>query len=272
MQQASLGRKLREFSWRYPLFIAVSLLLLGWLLHTPGGLLGKADAIGYAVCHRINLRSFHLGERTLPLCARCTGMYLGAMLALVYQGLLGPRRSGYPPPRVLIVLAFLLLAFVADGLNSFFSFFPGAPLLYPPQNWMRLLSGTAMGIVMMAALYPAFNQTAWKTQDTRPALEGMRQFLGLLLLGGALAGMILTQNPLLLYPLALISAAGVLVMLSMVYSMICMFVFKRENIASHAAQLIIPLIGGFGLALAQIALLDFIRFLLTGTWNGFSLG
>ena len=29
-----------------------------WLSYTPPGLLGKADAIGYAVCHRISARSF----------------------------------------------------------------------------------------------------------------------------------------------------------------------------------------------------------------------
>ncbi len=67
------------------IFIAVGLLLVGWLWNTPAGLLGKADALGYAVCHRIDVRSFHLGERQLPLCARCTGMYLGAMLGLVFQ-------------------------------------------------------------------------------------------------------------------------------------------------------------------------------------------
>jgi len=47
--------------------LAVGLLLLGWLLNTPEGLLGKADAVGYAVCHRIEARSFHLGERPIPL-------------------------------------------------------------------------------------------------------------------------------------------------------------------------------------------------------------
>jgi hypothetical protein len=32
------------------------------------------------------------------------------------------------------------------------------------------------------------------------------------------------------------------------------------------------LAGGFGLGLLQIAFLDFIRYLLTGTWDGFHLG
>src|SRR4030067_1376746 len=76
---------------------SVGLLFLGWLFNTPPGLLGKADAIGYAVCHRIDLRSFHLGDRTLPLCARCTGMFLGALVGLVYQAVIGKRRIGRPP-------------------------------------------------------------------------------------------------------------------------------------------------------------------------------
>jgi hypothetical protein len=35
---------------------------------------------------------------------------------------------------------------------------------------------------------------------------------------------------------------------------------------------LLPLTGGFGLALLQIALLDFGRYALTGTWDGFHLG
>ena len=66
-------------------YAALGIVLVGWLLNTPAGILGKADAIGYAVCHRIGERSFHIGGRSLSLCARCTGMYLGAMVGMVYQ-------------------------------------------------------------------------------------------------------------------------------------------------------------------------------------------
>ena len=67
-----------------------------WVYFTPEGILGKAGAVGYAVCHRIDLRSFHLGLRQLPLCARCTGMYLGALLGLTYFGLRHPKATRYP--------------------------------------------------------------------------------------------------------------------------------------------------------------------------------
>ena len=73
-----------------------------WLDFAPDGLLGKMDAVGYAVCHRIDERSFHLGERALPLCARCSGMQLGALMGLAYQSLWG-RRGKFPPAKILTI-------------------------------------------------------------------------------------------------------------------------------------------------------------------------
>jgi hypothetical protein len=74
---------------RYLVVAALILVFIGWLLETPSGLFGKLDAIGYAVCHRIPERSFHIGDYQLPLCARCSGMYLGAVTGLVFQSILG---------------------------------------------------------------------------------------------------------------------------------------------------------------------------------------
>ena len=253
-------------------FITAGLLLFGWLLNTPPGLLGKADAIAYAVCHRIDLRSFHLGERQLPLCARCTGMYLGAMLGLAYQWTLAPRRTGTPPRRVIAILVLLLGAFGVDGLNSYFHLFPIGPTIYEPSNLLRLLTGTGMGIVIASALYPAFNQTVWRSCNREAALKGVRWLLLLLTLAVLVDLLVLSGNPLILYPLALISAAGVIVLLSMVYSMVWIMIFRAENRYSHFYQLLLPLTGGFTLGLIQIGLFDLGRFLLTGTWDGFHIG
>ena len=254
------------------LALAVGLVLLGWLLNTPPGLLGKADAIGYAVCHRIDLRSFHLSGRALPLCARCSGMYLGAMLGLAYQATRRPRRSGMPIRSVQVVLGVFVLAFALDGINSFLSLFPSAPSLYESQNWLRLVTGSGMGLAIALVLYPAFNQTVWRVQDNRPAMESLGSFGGLLALMGALILALLSETPIILYPLALISAAGVLVLLTIVYTMIWLMVLRRDNTIEQTRQLIWPLVAGFGVALLQIVLLDLARFTLTGTWEGFHLG
>jgi uncharacterized membrane protein len=257
---------------RRAVYVAVGLLLIGWLLNTPGGLLGKADAVGYAVCHRIDLRSFHLGERPLPLCARCTGMYLGAVAGLAYQQVVSRRRGGTPGKPVIIVLALLVLFFIVDGFNSFVSFFPGAPLLYQPQNMLRLVAGSGMGMAIAVALFPAFNQTVWVDWDPRPAMPGLRSLGGLALVMLLVDLLVLSENPLVLYPLALISAAGVLLLLTLAYSMVWVMLFHTENKYQNVRQLLLPLAGGFGLALAQIILLDLARYALTGTWDGFHLG
>lgn len=241
-------------------------------MNTPAGLLGKADAIGYAVCHRIDARSFHIGERAMPLCARCSGMYLGAVLGLIFQAQIGRRRSGMPPRRVIAFLGLLVLAFGVDGLNSYLHLFPGAPGIYEPQNWSRLLTGSGMGLVIAAALYPAFNQSVWRRQDARPAVPSLRIFGLMVLVTLGLDVIVLLDNALILYPLALISAAGVLVILSMVYGMLGLMVLRLENRFEHMRQLVFPLTVGFGAAITQILLLDLGRYLLTGTWDGFHLG
>jgi uncharacterized membrane protein len=40
-------------------------------------------AVGAVVCHQLPGRSFHLWGRQMPVCARCTGIYLGAALVAV---------------------------------------------------------------------------------------------------------------------------------------------------------------------------------------------
>jgi uncharacterized membrane protein len=254
--------------------LSVGLLLIGWLLNTPKGLLGKADAVGYAVCHRIDARSFHLGDRTIPLCARCSGMYLGAVLCLTYQALRSPRSGGMPPKRVVIVLGLFVVGFAIDGLNSYLhlGFFKLSPTLYEPQNWLRMLTGFGMGIAIGAVIYPAFNQTIWRNWDPSPALPGFNDMGALLLLALITALLMITENPLILYPLALISAAGVLVLLTLVYAMILSMIFRLENRFNRFNQLWLILVGGFGVALMQIVVLDTLRFILTGTWEGFNLG
>lgn len=254
------------------MFLSIAILLLGWLLNTPAGLLGKADALGYAVCHRIDLRSYHLGDRQLPLCVRCSGMYLGAMLGLAYQALTRRRAGGFPTRSVWAVYAVFILAFAVDGVNSYLHLFPGFTGLYEPQNWLRLLTGTGMGLVIAGMLYPAFNQTVWQDWKNIPSVSGLPSLAVMILLALLVDWMVLTGNALLLYPLALVSAAGVLVLLTMVYTMVCVMLLHMENRSMRARQLLTPMVGGFGLALLQIAFLDWLRYFFTGTWDGFHFG
>jgi uncharacterized membrane protein len=283
---------LRQVPWQRVSYVVAGGLLAAWLLNTPEGLLGKADAIGYAVCHRIDVRSFHLGDRPISLCARCTGQYLGAMLGLVFQLIRRPRAVGRPPWYVILVLGLIALLYALDGTNSYLylliemSDSSGAEMGnilgwltnfssrygYVTNNTLRLLTGTGLGIGVGVMLLPAFHQTVWKVRDRRAAIDGWLPLAGLLALGFVLDLVVLTENPIILYPLALVSAAGVMVLLTMVYSMVWLMLFKMENRIENARQLIFPLVAGFTIALLQIAAIDYVRYLFTGTWDGFHFG
>jgi len=144
--------------------------------------------------------------------------------------------------------------------------------LYEPSNTLRVLTGTGLGLGLSMMLLPAFHQTVWKRWSSRPALSGFASLGGMLALGLLLAVLVLTENPLILYPLALVSAAGVLMILTLVYTMVWVMLFKLENRFDSLKELAFPLVAGFTTALAQIVVLDLIRYLLTGTWDGFHFG
>jgi len=253
-------------------FLPVGLLLAAWLLLTPEGLLGKADAVGYAVCHRIDLRSFHLGTRALPLCARCSGMYLGALAA--FGGLLAlgkSRHGGFPRPALMAPFGVFAALWAIDGLNSYLTLIPGAPHAYEPNNLLRLATGLLMGLTLGTIVFAGLNQNAWRNWRKDPVVGSFREVGGLVLLAAVVGGLVLTENPLILYPLALLSAAGVLLVLGLVYTVVALLVLRRENRIDSWAGLAVPMGLGLGLAVLQIGLLDLARLTLTGTWSGFSL-
>ncbi len=249
--------------------VSVALLTLTlWLALTPPGILGKADAIGYAVCHRIELRSFWIGERPTPLCARCSGMYLGMLTGFIFQWVQG-RRSALPPLRISIPLSIFLITFAVDGLNSYLHFFPQAPTLYTPSNLLRLASGSGLGMLVAVMFLPLFNQYFWTQPDPRPALASYRQVFVLLGLVGAVSTVMYLQIPLLTAVLAVFSAATVWLVLGMCYTLLWMTVFHLENSFISLKSGWVVLTAGFTTALLQIGAVDWLRYALTGTWSGF---
>lgn len=278
MEQVSPQSRLYNLTrWFVPL---AALLAFGvWFYITPPGLLGKADAVGYAICHRIDERSFHIGDRQLPLCARCTGEFNAAAIALLFFAIVSPRKSGMPGWKLGAPLLFFFLAFGIDGTNSYLYLLKqnadgalqNVPNLYIPNNTLRLFTGSGMGIALASILYPAFNQSAWKESDPQPALgwKKLGTLIGIILLVDLA---ILTEHPAVLYPIAILSVLGVLALLISVFSMVWLLMMRQENMFTDLRQMWMPLLAGTTLTFLMITAIDLLRFRLTGTWGGFPLG
>ena len=278
MEEASIQPRLTSFT-RLLVPLAALIVFAVWFSFTPPGLLGKADAIGYAICHRIGERSFHIGDRQLPLCARCTGEFYAAAVSLLFFGVFSKKQSGMPGWKLGAPLLLFLIAFGIDGSNSYLyllkSTAGGAldsiPNLYTPNNTLRLLTGSGMGIALASILYPAFNQSSWKDADPRRALD-WKKLAALIVIVLLVDLAVLTESPIVLLPIAILSILGVLALLVTVFSMVWVLIMRQENEFTTLKQMWMPFLAGTTLAFLMISVIDLLRFRLTGTWGGFPLG
>ncbi|RMF54122.1 MAG: DUF2085 domain-containing protein [Chloroflexota bacterium] len=267
-----------RFSRRLQLMVAsaAATIFALWLLGTPDGVLGKAAAVGYAICHQIAERTFPIdleADLLMPLCARCTGIYLGVLLSFLILAARNRLRSyRFPPlPIVAILIGFVALLGV-DGVNSYLTFFPGYQPIYPPSNPLRLITGLLAGITAAHLIVPFFNSTLWAQPQPTRSLDGLRDLLAVCAAAGVVALLVLSGRPLILWTLGVLSSLSVVALLSAIGAALFVSVLRRERQAHTWRDLIVPLLAGFSLAMLEISAITLVRFALTGTWSGFVIG
>ena len=255
---------------RWSLVALLGLVSLVLFVTRPIGLLSVADLVAYAVCHRITSHSLIIGGRQLPLCARCSGTFLGALAGFAGQAMVlrRGRAAEFPPPAIIVTLVGFILLMGVDGANSYLTLLPNSPGLYAPRNWLRLSTGALNGLAMSSLVYPVFNFTLWQHAAPRRNIRGLRDLGALLLIEACLVGLMLTRWPFLLYPSALLSALGVLTLLSAINTLLVTMILRRDNSMSTWREATTPLLVGVALSLIQIGAIDIVRYALTGTLAG----
>lgn len=239
--------------------------LIAWLILTPSGFFGKLHAVGYSLCHQIAERSFFFYNMQMPLCSRCTGMYIGVLVGLSFL-LPVKKRSQLPSKKIMVLLGVALILFAIDGINSYLAFLPTSPQLYASQNWLRLITGTMLGLAIPLFLVPIFNQTVWRESTAEPIVHTFRHFFLMLGIALAIDLVILADVQWLRFAFAILTIFTVVTLLTMVYTTLWIIILKKEYRFEHLRELWFWLVSGFGTALAQIAAMDAIRLAVTGTW------
>ena len=255
----------RRTSWLDWLLLAggLGVIVAVWFI-APGGLLDKADRVGYAVCHQIPIRTPFFDGRPLPLCARCSGQFLGALAGLLLLLALGRGKAGQLPPRpVIVVLLGFIAAWAVDGFNSYLTLFPGAPHLYEPHNILRTTTGAMQGVALISLALPFFSVTLWARPSSRPTIANLREVGALLALIGLIVAAVGSEWAPLLYPLALLSAAGTLMMLALVMTMLVTLGLRRDGRAQGWRDALPLLIAGLALALLSVLAINLLRAWLT---------
>jgi uncharacterized membrane protein len=231
-----------------------------FFLSGPRDLLTKANLIGFATCHRIPERSFCICGSQLPLCARCTGIYIGLLTGWTFLAALRRTRAAQLPPRpITIVLVGFILLMGFDGLNSTVQLIPGAPYLYVTENWMRALTGSLYGIATSMLLTPYITMTMWREPSGDRTLKGWGELLLVVNVVAVLVMLVLTEASFLLWPLVVLSMAGVIGLMALMNTSIVIILFKRVNVYAGWRDLSIPLMAGVALALVEFVALGAFR-------------
>lgn len=195
----------------------VYLAALAALIFAPGGtLLERLRALDSGVCAQLPSHSFFPAGQQLPLCARNTGIYMGFATTVGVLWLTGRLRAArLPALPVALALGGAVALMGLDGFNSLFLDLR-LPHLYQPHNLLRLATGLGTGTAMAAFLIPIANGLLWRGDDARPSFNG---FGHLLVMAPVLLIVFIgvgSQMGWLLYPLALISSAGLVTALTLV--------------------------------------------------------
>ena len=252
----------RERPWMTILFAAFYLGLLATLVFLPGAaLLDRLRWLDSGICAQLPTHSFFPGGQELPLCSRNTGIYLGFIVTLLTLFATG-RGKAQKLPRwsIIVVLLLGVLAMAFDGFNSL-NLDLGLPHLYQPHNLLRLATGLATGLALATLSLPIMNYLFWRESNEQRTVAS---WLSLLLL---LPGLVLTffavasQSWLVLYPVALLSSAGVMMVVSGINLLILVAVSKRDQAFERYRELLpffsLALLLAIGemLALAQLKLM-----------------
>ena len=129
----------------------------------PLPLAAAAYAIGGTVCHQIAERSFHIAGAQLAVCARCSGIYAGAVAAFVWQVIRARSRvaavraggDAISNARRWLVLGALPTAVtVALEIAG----------LWPASNVVRALAGVPLGaaVALVAGLGATLHYEQWR--------------------------------------------------------------------------------------------------------------
>jgi len=261
MQQLSKAKEPALFLWITGIAALLFLGLLAALILLPQqSLFDRLRWLDSGICAQLLTHSFYPGGERLPLCARNTGIYLGFMMALITLSAIRRGRAQQLPGRpITILLASSIVILAIDGLNSF-ALDLGLPHLYQPHNLLRLATGLLTGLALGAFMLPVLNRLLWNTYNEQRSISSWKGLMVLLSVLLLCFFAIASQNALILYPVALLSTAGLLTVVSSINLVVLVMIsrqvetFERYHHLLPFLVLAIMLATGEMLALAQLKL------------------
>jgi uncharacterized membrane protein len=225
----------------------------------------------YGVSSQRPSHSVFIGGQQLPLEARIGGIFLGFLCAVLLLAVLGRLRSSAQPWGLVGAACWLLVALTGlDGLNAFL-FDGNLAHVYIPRLEVRLFTGLGAGLGLGLIALPVLASVIWRNPADEPALEDPLELAAGVVLAAVVGALMLVGAGALLWPIALLMLAGVLVAFGVANLYLIVLISGRAHRALQLADLRGGLISSFGLTLLELAGLSALRSFLVAAF-GFSWG
>jgi uncharacterized membrane protein len=173
-------------------------------------LLKVLNFLGGGLCHQRDPRSFGFDGLYMPLCSRCTGIYIGLLFSLVAIVLIERRVKGkFPSVKTVVFAVCAILLMGLDAVVSALKFFDS-------NNYIRFTTGFLAGWFIALILIQLKNILMWKKLVRVPYLNDKKHFIIWILCGiGLIAAFMFSFERLLVF-WGVISVIGVIIFVTLI--------------------------------------------------------
>lgn len=233
------------------------------VLAAPWSLPDKMYALCSGLCAQQVSHTLRISGNLLPLDARCTGIYGGFLLAVLYFLFRGKGRATGAPPIRYLVLGVVLIGLM--GLDGFNSLFKDLHVWHPymPDNRIRLISGLGAGFGLAIFILPVANGAIWRNGRFEPIIAGAADLYAIA--GIFAAFFVLLQSPpaWLHTPMAVYLGGAVVSVLGTLNLVVAASMLWTDGArAERVRDLLVPAGLAFVFALIELTVFAIFRFAL----------
>ena len=210
--------------------------------------------LGSGFCHQKVLVTLECNNVYMPVCSRCTGIYIGFVFSLLAIILFDRKiKSEIPSIKIFILLIFTFLLMGADVALTTFK-------ITEPNKYVRFITGFLVGWVLTLVILPLKNSVMLKKTVVKSYLDNKIKFILWLFLGVITINLFIFSYKQLLIFWSILSILGLIIFILYIIFILFFAISKKfsNSIFTLKRHFLYSIIG-FILSIGMLTLLASLR-------------
>ncbi|MBC8388049.1 MAG: DUF2085 domain-containing protein [Actinobacteria bacterium] len=221
------------------------------MIHAINKILGF---LGSGICHQKAIVTFEYNKVYMPVCSRCTGIYIGFVFSLLAIILFDRKiKSEIPSIKIFILLIFTFLPMGADVALTTFK-------IIEANNYVRFITGFLVGWILTLVILPLKNSVMLKKAVVKSYLDNKIKFILWLFVGIIIISLFIFSYKQLFLFWSILSILGLIVFILYIISILFFAISKKfSNSIFTLKRYFLYSIIGFILSIGMLTLLASVR-------------